>query len=1068
MNRRFTEYLVAILAVALAVLVRWACVPWMGSAYPFVTLFGAVAVAVWFGGIGPASVAMLGGYAACSVLFIGGGVVPTHLGDAVGLLFYLLSSVVVIGFGELLRRSRRVVQRDRRDLAASEELFRATFELSGSGQAQADPKTGRLLRVNARFCELTGYSEAELLGMTFLDLTHPDDREMSREPFRKLLRGDVRDYAIEKRYCRKDGREIRVTVNAALTRDAAGVPLRAVAVVQDVTEERLAFDELRRVEETQRLLVELHDAAQRESEPDAITWEFVRRLGEHLGADRCMLAEFDETGEFATIARDYTRGLPSMAGTHEARDFGASLVAELAAGRTVALRDVRQDLCANAMAFAEIGARSVIAVPLLSGGRLAMVLGLHRPTPHDWRADEVWLVEQVAERAWHTIERARAGALLRENRDVLSLAMRGGRMGVWSRNLDPDRIWWSRELEEIFGLEPGGFPQTEPAFLHYVHEEDRERMTSAVSDAIRDHHDYVIEFRFLHATGDWRWMEGRGRAVYDPAGRPRVLYGIGIDITDRKRFEREQAFGAAIVASSEDAIISKTLAGTITSWNAGAERLFGYTAVEAVGRPITLIIPPDRLEEEHRILTRLAEGESIRQFETVRVRKDGTLLDIALTVSPVRDGAGRVIGVSKIARDITSKKRSEQERDRLLRGERLARERAEEASRVRDEFLATVSHELRTPLSAILGWARLLREGALGEERSRYAAEVVERNAHAQAHLIEDLLDVSAIITGKMRLHVRPVMPASVVQSALDSVRPMAEAKEIRIETTLDRDAGPVPADAARLQQVVWNLLSNAIKFTPPGGQVTVGLERDDSQVEITVSDSGQGIPAEFQPHVFDRFRQADSSSTRTTSGLGLGLAIVRHLVELHGGLVRVHSAGEGRGATFSVRLPIMLVKSVPVDSDDRPAPRATSAAAPPEREAAPRLDGVRVLLVDDEPDTRALLKEVLERCGAEVRDAGTAAEAFTAVQQWKPSVLVSDIGMPGEDGYMLIRKVRDWEKHHGGWTPAMALTAYARADDRKRALLAGYQVHVAKPVEPAEFAQVVASLVLPPVTQVE
>jgi PAS domain S-box-containing protein len=590
-----------------------------------------------------------------------------------------------------------------------------------------------------------------------------------------------------------------------------------------------------------------------------------------------------------------------------------------------------------------------------------------------------------------------------------------------------------------------------------------------VRDAVRDRTDYVVEFRFLHASEEWRWMEGRGRAVYDVAGRPRVLYGIGIDITGRKRAEREQAFAAAIVASSEDAIIGKTLGGTITSWNAGAERLFGYTAGEAVGRPITLIIPPDRLDEEQRILARLGQGESIRQFETVRTRKDGTLFDIALTVSPVRDSDGRVIGVSKIARDITSRKRADQERERLLRGERMARERAEDASRVRDEFLATVSHELRTPLNAILGWARLLLEGQLDAGRARHAAEVVERNARVQAQLIEDLLDVSAIITGKMRLHVRPVMPAGVVEAALETVRPMAEAKEIRIDTALERDAGPVPADVGRLQQVVWNLLSNAIKFTPHGGHVSVGLERVDSQVEITVADTGQGIPAEFLPHVFDRFRQADSSSTRTSAGLGLGLAIVRHLVELHGGRVHVDSAGEGRGATFTVRLPIMLVKSVPADPDDRPAaPRATTSLAPPEFESPPRLDGVRVLLVDDEPDTRALLKEVLERCGAEVRDAGSAAEAFALVQQWRPSVLVSDIGMPGEDGYSLIRKVRDWEKHHGGWTPAMALTAYARAEDRKRALLAGYQVHAAKPIETAEFATVVASLVLPPVTQVD
>jgi signal transduction histidine kinase len=417
--------------------------------------------------------------------------------------------------------------------------------------------------------------------------------------------------------------------------------------------------------------------------------------------------------------------------------------------------------------------------------------------------------------------------------------------------------------------------------------------------------------------------------------------------------------------------------------------------------------------------------------------------------------------VSALRAALRARRRQYEVRDHLLAQKRAEEERAllleeaETANRTKDEFLATMSHELRTPMTAILGWAQLMRSNTLKESDFAHALEIVERNARAQTKLIDDLLDISRIITGKLRLDVRVVDLASVVEAVIDSLRPTAEARSIRLQTMLDPQAGPISGDTDRLQQVVWNLVSNAIKFTPKGGRVQVVLARVNSHVEITVSDTGKGISPEFLPHVFDRFRQADGTTTRRQGGLGLGLSIVRQLVELHGGAVSVESAGEDQGATFTVQLPLMVTRR----SDARFAERRhPTAGGDTSFDCPPSLTGLRVLVVDDEADTRELLRKVLEGCGSEVTTAGSAAEALAAFVESKPDVLVSDIGMPEEDGYELIGKLRTLEAGTSR-IPAIALTAYARLEDRVRALNAGFQVHVPKPIEPAELIAVVASL---------
>jgi len=513
---------------------------------------------------------------------------------------------------------------------------------------------------------------------------------------------------------------------------------------------------------------------------------------------------------------------------------------------------------------------------------------------------------------------------------------------------------------------------------------------------------------------------------------------------------------AAIVQNAEDAILSKDLNSIVTHWNPAAARIFGYAADEMIGQSIMRIVPPELAGEESEIVSRIRLGERLDHFETKRRRKDGTVIDVSLTVSPIRDGGGTIIGASKIARDITEKKILERRTAEALEETRKARRQAEVASRTKDEFLATISHELRTPLTAIMGWVRMLRSGMLSQDRIEQALEVIDRNVRSQAQLIEDLLDISRITMGKLRLDVRPVQPATVINAAVDALRVAAEARNIRIQTVLDSHAGPVAGDFERLQQVMWNLLSNAIKFTPKGGRVQMVLERVNSHIEIRISDNGRGIKPDFLPFIFERFSQAETGTTRLQGGLGMGLAISKAIVELHGGNITAFSEGEGKGSTFTVNIPVMPVNKQPASIERVHPSRGWTEIS---LECPPEISGLKVLVVDDDADTCEMLRFVLEQCGGVVTTVADAESAIEAFQATRPTIMISDIGLPEVDGYELLRRIRDEERQTGRKTPAVALTAFARIEDRVKALAAGYQMHVAKPVEPGELLTIVASL---------
>ena len=565
--------------------------------------------------------------------------------------------------------------------------------------------------------------------------------------------------------------------------------------------------------------------------------------------------------------------------------------------------------------------------------------------------------------------------------------------------------------------------------------------------------------------------------------------------------QSEERYRFFVEGVTNYAIFMMNADGLITSWNVGAEGILGYQEAEIIGQPLSIIFTPEDIEQgipEQALSRAVTEGMS--KDDRWHVRKNNLRFWAHGFVTPIRDEAGNLRGFAKILQDLTERKSSEEEREQLLLREQAARAEAEAANRAKDDFLAVISHELRTPMTAIIGWAGMLRSGMLDESKANLAMEAIERNASLQMQLIEDLLDISRIIREDISLNFSQVNLLEVIAAALEVVHPAADSKEIELKfvqdssiegfknrESTDDSSLLIWGDTERLQQVVLNLLSNAIKFTPSGGRVEVRLsvvtdrgtevidrQEDSSRsqttnyplpvnsffAQIQVIDTGIGISPDFLPYIFDRFRQADSTSARSNKGLGLGLAIARHLLQLHGGTIEADSLGRGQGATFTLKLPIRDASPI-----DPPPSSATGMQSFAEAKDAissdnpPTLSGLLVLVVEDEADTREWISTVLKSCGAQVIAVGSVDEALAALERERPDVLASDIGLPGEDGYALIRKIRELEPRMGGTIPAVALTAYARIEDYQEALAAGFQLHVAKPIRAAELVAVVASL---------
>src|ERR1700741_212132 len=705
---------------------------------------------------------------------------------------------------------------------------------------------------------------------------------------------------------------------------------------------------------------------------------------------------------------------------------------------------------------------------------------------------------------------------LDEASERLKLALDAARLGDWLWDAKTDITTMSETAANMFGIPPGPY-MTWTDMRDLLHEDDRERARIAVEKAVATRGQYDMEYRIKRPDKTEAWIASKGHGLYADDGSVVGMMGLVQDITTRKKNEerlREQAetlrtlneMGKKISAELDLHNTVQAVTDAATELTGAHFGSFFYNVMNEEGASYLLFtlagVPREAFE--HFPMPRATDlfgptfrGEGVVRIDDVKLdprygrnspyygMPKGHLPVTSYLAVPVISRSGEVLGglffghpepgvfserdeltVSGLASqaaiamdnaqlyEAAQKARTEAE-NAAAENERLYRQ-AEESSRLKEEFLATISHELRTPLSAILGWARMLRLGQLSPDDTAKALDTIERNARAQAQLVDDLLDVSRIITGKLRMDVRPADPNTFIDAAVEAVRPAAEAKGLRMQKGMYNGPISIPGDPVRLQQVVWNLLSNAIKFTPRGGHVQIRSERINSHLEIVVSDTGQGIPTDFLPHVFDRFRQADQKTSRHHGGMGLGLAIVRHLVELHGGTVRAASEGEGKGATFTVMLPISPVYQV-----DTTGSRVHSSAKDllPSDDSTDRLDGLRILVVDDEADTRDLLKQGLEYCGATVKVVGSAAEAIKSLKAAIPDVLISDIGMPETDGYDFIRQVRKLPPHQGGRVAAIALTAYTRIEDRLQALRAGDDMHVPKPVELTELIAVAVSV---------
>ena len=656
-------------------------------------------------------------------------------------------------------------------------------------------------------------------------------------------------------------------------------------------------------------------------------------------------------------------------------------------------------------------------------------------------------------------EISRVEAELKNNQERLQIAQQAGKIGTFEWNVQTGEVACTPELVALYGLPIGGL-DTYQNWLEMLHPDDRAVTEQQVKAAGASGEELNIEFRICRPDKSVGWIACRAKVFQDDRGLPLRMIGVNVDISDRKQAEEarsqiNQTLEALIRACPLAITVLDADDGIVKMWNPAAERIFGWSESEVVGQFVPSI-PVDKRQEFMANLQGIRAGNAIAGMETQRQRKDGSSIDIGLWATPVRDGKGNINCMSIVA-DISDRKQVEAERAQLLDREQAARAEAEAINRLKDEFLATLSHELRTPLNAILGWAQILRRGKYTEASLANGLEAIERQSRVQVQLVEDLLDVSRIIQGKLALKPGWFDMVKTIEVALNSVNFVAEAKPVTVSSEFDPAVGLMWGDTQRLQQVVSNLLTNAVKFTPAGGSVRLQLSAvavtdspSPNHLQIIVSDTGKGISAEFLPYVFDRFRQADGSITRADSGLGLGLAIVRHLVKLHRGTVRAESPGEGLGATFTVMLPLKQRRNQQSQlRGERKIPQMRQAI----------LAGLKVLVVDDEPDNREFLVAAIEQLGATATAAASAAEAIELLQQSPPDILVSDIGMPVEDGYSLIRKVRSSELGTAKRLPAVALTAYASESDRDRAIAAGYDEHLAKPINSALFAAVLARL---------
>jgi PAS domain S-box-containing protein len=1216
---RIVRYGAAVSGVALATVIRLLLNPMLGARLPFTTYFITTVLAAIYAGLGPALLTVVLGTVLGAYLFVP----PTNTFGILGtsgwlqILPYCVFSAALSILIKVIQDARRRAEQNASALVDSRERL-ATILASIGDAVIATDLDGHVTFMNGVAQSLTGWTQEEASGKLIQELFKiREENSLEPEcPVARVLRDRVAAEASTRLavLISRDGREVPVEDNSSSIKNESGKTTGVVLVFRDITHRKKAEQALREKEERFRTMADTTpvmlwlagadglcnffnqswlDFTGRTMEqetgygwadnvhPDdlrrcldnymsslegraAFTIEYqLRRFdgayrwvlsngvprytkeGDFIGfagscvdiADRKQaeeaahsLASIVESSEDAIIAKRLDGAIVSWNAAAE-RIYGYA--ADEVKGKHISLLAPEEHRSELTSIFEMLKRGESIphleTVRRTKDGRLIDVALTISPTydsaGHITGASTI--ARDITDRKRVEQERSLLAAQIENERQRLNNVVANVPGVVWEAWGQPDQAaqridFVSEYVEKMLGYGTDEWLSTPNFWLSIVHPDDVERAAREAAAIFASGKGGTSRFRWKAKDGRAVWVEAQSVVVCDDAENPIGMRGVTMDITERKRAEDAQRFlaeASGLLGSSLDyeitlGSVAKLAVPNLADWcvvhiigdngrlrqlavvhsdpakEEAARRIqqrypvdpeasIGVPNVLRTGRPeFYPIVDQERLAHAARnqdvadvlrelnlkscmivpLVARnrtlgtitLATAESNRYYDAYDLTLTENLAHrIALAVDNAR--------LYREAQDaVTAREDALRIRDELLRREHVAREEAETANRAKDEFLATVSHELRTPLNAILGWAHMLRSNKLDQNTESRALETIERNAKSQAQLIEDILDVSRIVTGKLRLEVRPVELAAVVDAATDAVRPAADAKGIKLETILDPRVGPVSGDPNRLLQIVWNLASNAVKFTGKGGRVQIQLQRVSSYVEIVVSDTGQGISSEFLPYVFDRFRQADATSTRRHGGLGLGLAIVRHLVEMHGGTVVAHSPGDGLGATFTVKLPLIVS---PVDKPETSRQQQTSGATI-SLEPSPRLDGVRVMVVDDDSDTREMLRLMIGQLGAEVKACASSEEAMGALTEWNPDVIVSDIEMPDEDGYELIRKVRGSESYPDGRkVPAVALTAYGRVEDRLRALSAGYQMHIAKPAEPVELAVVIATL---------
>lgn len=1044
------RYGTAVLSVGFATVLMLLLDPLLAmSQSPFLLFFGAVMLSAWYGGLRPGLLAAVLSGLISTYFFLP----PAYswtltLVNGSRLSLFLLEGALICGLSEMLRVAKRRVEQMMATLQSSEERYRRLIEAANEG-VWVIYTDGRSNYVNQRMAEMLGYSAEELLERSILDYVEATTRLEAQQHLEQGMQGSRTQG--NWRFCRRDGTPLWAIVSTSPILDDSGQRLGTLTVVIDTTQRQQIE------EQTQQLIAQVQEQA--------------KTLNAIFSVSVDHIYVFDREGRYRYVSEGGARVLgfaPSDVIGKTWRDLGlpAALMEQVDAQREMVMA-TGQSLRSETDFATGSGVRSYeyILTPLSSSDPFVeAVVAISRDITERKQA------EAERNQLLRREQAARAEAELQRNR-LYSLLLQAPAFICIDRG--PDHIFefanplycqlaGNRELIGRTARE--AFPEIQGQGFFELLDQVFCTGQPFVGNEV------AVQF---DRRGDGAIEQGFFNFVYQPLfdlqGAVEGIITFGFEVTDqviaRQQAEafaddlraqqialkRSEARFSRLVEANIIGVILAGPNGAILEANDAFLSMVGYTREDLQTGAMNWadMTPPEYYQQDQAVLQELARSRSCTPFEKEYIRKDGSRVPILLGAAQLE--SDQFAWVCFVL-DLTESKQVET----------LLRQQAEElsrANRLKDEFLATVSHELRTPLNAMLGWATMLRSKQLDEPTMNRALDTIERNARAQNQLINDLLDVSRIITGKLRLNVRPVVLVTVIEAAIDAIRPAAEAKNIRIQSVLDPLAGPISGDPDRLQQVFWNLLSNAVKFTPRGGRVQIRLERINSHIEVTVSDTGQGIRPEFLPYVFERLQQADSTTTRAHGGLGLGLAIVRHLVELHGGSVRANSAGEGKGATFTVHLPITIFRSE-LTEIERVHP-AVSDAIP--LMDVPRLEGVKILVVDDEADARELLAILLRQRGAEVVTVASAKEALAVITQataeQRPDLLVSDIGMPGEDGYMLIRRVRALGPSLGGTLPAIALTAYARTEDRIKALSSGFQSHVPKPVEPAEFITVVANV---------